>query len=173
MSEEKPTSVGDETKKADNKRDEKIPYKVKAGAFLTTAAGFGILGGFGMAMASAKKQDPRHFDAGMIGLDPAASKAAAQARHLNETGASLATRALGYGTLYAFAGCGLLFFSVWKLMNVNNLTEFREKVGRFLPAVPKNYPPQSRTEFSGLNDLLQYLIDKDKEEQALKKKSQN
>ena len=39
MSEEKPASVGDETKKADNKRDEKIPYKVKAGAFLTTAAG--------------------------------------------------------------------------------------------------------------------------------------
>ena len=27
-------------------------------------------------------------------------------------------------------------------MNVTNLTEFREKVGRFLPAVPKNYPPQ-------------------------------
>ena len=39
MSDEEPTSAGDETKKADNIRDPKIPYKVKAGAFLTTAAG--------------------------------------------------------------------------------------------------------------------------------------
>jgi hypothetical protein len=32
-------------------------------------------------------------------------------RYLHESGAALATRALGYGTLYAFAGCGVLFFS--------------------------------------------------------------
>jgi len=141
-------------------KKEGIPHKVKAGVFLTTAAGIGMMAGFGTAMASAKKQDPRHFDAGMIGLDPGA-KAQANARYLHETGASLATRALGYGTLYAFAGCGILFFSVWKLMGVSNLEEFRQKVGGILPRIPKNNPPQSRTEFSGLNDLLQYLIDKD------------
>lgn len=30
-----------------------------------------------------------------------------------------------------------------------------------LPRIPRNDPPQSRTEFSGLNDLFQYLIDED------------
>jgi Protein of unknown function (DUF1358) len=32
-------------------------------------------------------------------------------RYLQESGATLATRALGYGTLYAFAGCGVLFYT--------------------------------------------------------------
>lgn len=35
------------------------------------------------------------------------------------------------------------------------------KAGSILPRIPKNDPPQSRTEFSGLTDLLQYLIDED------------
>jgi len=30
-----------------------------------------------------------------------------------------------------------------------------------LPSIPKNNPPHGRTEFSGLNDLLQYIIDED------------
>lgn len=30
-------------------------------------------------------------------------------------------------------------------------------MGNLLPRVPKNDPPQSRTEFSGLNDLLTYV----------------
>ena len=33
----------------------------------------------------------------------------------------------------------------------------------------KNKTFKSRTEFSGLNDLMQYIVDKDKEEQRLKK----
>ena len=68
---------------------EKFSYKIKAGAFLCTAAGFGVLAGFGGALAQAKKQDPRHFDAGMIGLDPAAEKAARSARHLQEARPSI------------------------------------------------------------------------------------
>jgi len=147
----------------------KVPYELKAGLFLATAAGIGIMAGFGTTLASAKKQDPKAFDAGMVGMDARAKEAAGRARYLHETGASLATRALGYGTLYAFAGCGALFFTVWKLMGVNNLLEFREKVGGILPRVPKNNPPQSRTEFSGLNDFLQYVIDKDKEEKEAKR----
>ncbi|VVD04101.1 unnamed protein product [Leptidea sinapis] len=37
------------------------------------------------------------------------------------------------------------------------LKDFRVKVGNILPVLPKNNPPQSRTEFSGMNDLLTYL----------------
>lgn len=35
------------------------------------------------------------------------------------------------------------------------------KAGSILPRIPKNNPPQGRTEFEGLTDLLQYLIDED------------
>lgn len=79
--------------------------------------------------------------------------------HMQETGASLALRALGWGTLYAITGCGILFYGIWKLSGATNFQEFRFKVGSILPKIPKNNPPQGRTEFSGLNDLLNYLIE--------------
>lgn len=50
------------------------------------------------------------------------------------------------------------------------MKEFREKVGGWLPAIPRRNPPQGRTEFSGLNDLLQYIIDVDEEAKKSKKK---
>ena len=57
-------------------------------------------------------------------------------------------------------------------MGVENLSEFREKVGKVLPRIPKNPPkPGERTEFSGINDFLSYIIQKDKEEKILKEKS--
>lgn len=37
------------------------------------------------------------------------------------------------------------------------LKDFRLKMGNMLPILPKNDPPTSRTEFSGLNDLMTYL----------------
>lgn len=37
------------------------------------------------------------------------------------------------------------------------LEEFRYKMGSILPEIPKSKEPQGRTEFSGLNDLLDYL----------------
>jgi hypothetical protein len=43
------------------------------------------------------------------------------------------------------------------------------KVGGFLPRVPKNDPPQGRTEFKNLTDLLQYIIDEDEKAKAEKK----
>ena len=49
------------------------------------------------------------------------------------------------------------------------MKEFRQKVGSWLPVVPRNNPPQGRTEFSGLNDLLQYIIDVDKEKKEAAK----
>eukprot|EP00092_Neocalanus_flemingeri_P021663 GFUD01023500.1.p1 GENE.GFUD01023500.1~~GFUD01023500.1.p1 ORF type:complete len:203 (+),score=72.38 GFUD01023500.1:70-609(+) len=161
-------------------------YKAKAGTFLAFAGGFGMLAGFGGALSQVKKQDPGHFDKGMTGLDPAEEAAKTEAlrkmdnaamekirnaRAVHESGAALAAKALGWGTVCAFAGCGLLFFSVWKLMGVNNLREFREKTGNFLPKIPKKAKePGERTEFSGINDFLTYIIEKDKEEKLIKEK---
>jgi len=161
-------------------------FKVKAGAFLAFAGGFGMLAGFGGALSQVKKQDPRHFDKGMTGLDPAEEAAKQKAmrsldnaamekirnaRAVHESGAALATRALGWGTFYAFAGCGVLFYSIWRCMGVSSLTEFREKAGNILPVIPKKpKEPGERTEFSGINDFLSYIIEKDKEEKIIKEK---
>ena len=37
-------------------------YKIKAGLFLATAGGIGLLAGFSGALATVKKQDPLSFD---------------------------------------------------------------------------------------------------------------
>ncbi|KAJ8920656.1 hypothetical protein NQ315_004795 [Exocentrus adspersus] len=121
-------------------------FKVKAGIFLTGVSGIAAAIGFGTTLMSARKHDPKYFGKGMI-----ASK------ELPETGASLALRALGWGTLYAFTGCGILFYCIWKLSGAKNMEEFRYKAGSICPTIPKNNPPQGRTDFKGLNDLLEYL----------------
>lgn len=55
-------------------------------------------------------------------------------------------------------------------MIIFQLQDFRIKMGNLLPRVPKNDPPQSRTEFSGLNDLFNYLAtDYGKEKQSSKR----
>ena len=90
---------------------------------------------------------------------------------VQDSGAKLASRALAWGTLYAIGGCSVIFYGMWKLSGATNLVEFREKAGNILPKIPKNNPPQSRTEFSGINDFLQYIIDKDLEEKRLKKEA--
>ena len=41
-----------------------------------------------------------------------------------------------------------------------------------LPRIPKNYPPQGRTEFENLTDLLQYIIDEDNKDKAQKVEAQ-
>lgn len=37
--------------------------------------------------------------------------------------------------------------------------EFRMKLGSLIPTVPKNDPPQSRTEFESVTEFMQYLDD--------------
>nr|XP_045613551.1 transmembrane protein 242-like isoform X1 [Procambarus clarkii] len=125
-------------------------FKYKSAAFLIGVAGMSMLGGFGMTLGMAKKKDPDMFNKGIMGT-----------REMREAGGALAMRALGRATLYAVGGVSVLCFGIWKLMGVKDLQEFRIKAGNILPKIPKNNPPQSRTEFEGLNDLLQYIIDED------------
>lgn len=73
-------------------------------------SGISALLGFGSTLAAARKQDPTSFGKGFI-----------PTKELHETGASLALRALGWGTLYAITGCGLLFYSIWKLSGARNV----------------------------------------------------
>lgn len=42
------------------------------------------------------------------------------------------------------------------------------KAGNILPKIPKNDPPQGRTEFKSLTDFLQYLIDEDERNKNVK-----
>ncbi|KAK8743279.1 hypothetical protein OTU49_001347 [Cherax quadricarinatus] len=136
-------------------RDQADKLKYQSAAFLTGVAGVSMLGAFGMTLGMAKKKDPEMFNKGIMGT-----------RELREAGGALAMRALGWGTLYAVAGFSIFCFGVWKLMGVKDLQEFRMKAGHILPTIPKNNPPQSRTEFEGLNDLLQYIIDEDEKKKC-------
>ncbi|XP_011648059.1 transmembrane protein 242 [Pogonomyrmex barbatus] len=120
--------------------------KIYAAVFLSTVASISALAGFTRSLAVARKQDPKSFGDGISGIKGA-----------RETGASLAIRALGWGTFYAITGCGLFFYGIWKLSGATNAEEFRFKMGSMLPKIPKNDPPQSRTEFKGLTDLLLYI----------------
>ena len=87
-----------------------------AGIFLTSVAGISALVGFGTTVASVKKKDPAFFNKGVTST-----------QQMTETGASLAMRALGWGTLYAVAGCTIFFYSVWKLAGVNDVSTTKRK----------------------------------------------
>ncbi|ODM89355.1 Transmembrane protein [Orchesella cincta] len=135
--------------------------KWREALFLSSVGGMSFLFGFGSAVSTAKKKDADAFDKGVT---PSLK---------SESGVALASRALRWGTFYAFTGCGILFFTIWKLMGVKNLQEFRQKSGEMLPRIPKNDPPQSRTEFKSLTDLLQYVIDEDEKNKAASTNSNN
>lgn len=103
--------------KVDEANKEK-QFKVKAAIFLAGVSGISALIGFSKTISSAKKLDPRYFDKGMT-----------PSIELAESGASLALRALGWGTFYAFTGCGLLFYSIWKLSGATNVSMlFRSEI---------------------------------------------
>lgn len=77
---------------------------------MTAVTGMSAIIGFGTTVAAAKKQDPKYFNKGMTG-----------SIEMTETGAGLALRALGWGTLYACTGCGILFYTIWKMSGAKDV----------------------------------------------------
>ncbi|XP_055339672.1 transmembrane protein 242-like [Paramacrobiotus metropolitanus] len=115
--------------------------------FLGGVASLGVLAGFGSALTMAKKRDPTSFDKGLL----------AGAERL-ESGGALAMRALGWGTLWAVGGVGLLCLTVYKILDVQSAGDFRRKMAALMPRVPKKSGDSSqRTEFASIREFFEYI----------------
>ncbi|KAH8354862.1 hypothetical protein KR084_012636 [Drosophila pseudotakahashii] len=128
-------------------------FRIQAAAFLGLVGGVSALFGFSRTLATAKKTDSKV-------LQQAGTR---QGLILMDEGATLALRALGWGTLYAVAGTGAFCYGFWKLSGAKDFQEFRLKMGNALPRITKDEPPASRTDFESLTDLMKYLAAWNKE----------
>lgn len=90
-----------------------IFFFILAGIFLTSVGSIAALFGFSRTLMSAKRQDQKLYE-----------KATIENMKLLDAGSSLALRALGWGTLYAFLGTGTFCYGIWKLSGAKNVSFF-------------------------------------------------
>lgn len=83
-----------------------------AGVFLGSVAGVAALFGFSKTVMASKREEQKLLEKGII-----------EGVHLLDAGSSLAMRALGWGTLYAFLGTGTFCYGVWKLSGATNVSQ--------------------------------------------------
>jgi len=87
--------------------------KVKASSFIFGVTTASLLAGFGLALGRVKRKNPTEFN------EVAANK--------------LALKALGYGTVISFCGCGLLILAVKWALGVRSIDDFSSKMKKNLP----------------------------------------
>lgn len=85
--------------------------------FLASVGGFAALAGFSRTIMSARKQDQKLYE-----------NVTRESAVLLESGTRLATRALAWGTFYAFLGTGLFCYGFWKLSGAKDVSLDQKEV---------------------------------------------
>ena len=134
------------------------PRKLPEALFLMTTAGLSFLVGFGFTLGRAKKSETKQTSGRLTELQVQSLQKQVK---LHQEATRLGVRALAWGTFYAVSGVAIFSAVVWKMLGVNDLKEFRAKVGSFLPQITNPDSSVGRNEFNSLTDLIQYIIDED------------